>query len=68
MKGNASGLLGGAGFATTVATARETIPRVTASFPAQLDVVPAPPSWGERGKVLMGEVRSVLYLYIVYKM
>ena len=47
MKGNASGLLGGADSATTVATARESIPRPTAPFPAQLNVVPAPPPLGE---------------------
>ena len=68
MKGNASGLLGGAGFTTSVATAKESIPRLTAPFPAQLDVVPAPPPLGEIGTVLMGEVRSVLFLYVVYKL
>ena len=49
MKGNASGLLGGAGFTTSVATAKESIPRLTAPFPAQLDVLPTPlPLGGER--------------------
>ena len=47
MKGNASGLLGGADSATTAATARESIPRPTAPFPAQLNIVPAPPPLGE---------------------
>ena len=62
--------MGDAGFATSVATAKERIPRLTAPFPAQLDVIPAPPplGGGEKGTVLMGEVRSVLYLYIVYIM
>ena len=46
MKGNASGLLGGAGSATTIATVRENIPRLTAPFPAQLDVIPTPPPPG----------------------
>ena len=35
-------------------------------FPAQLKIVPAPPPLGEKGTILMGEVCSVLYLYIVY--
>ena len=49
MKGYAGGHLGGAGSATTAATAREGIPRLTAPFPAQLDFVPAPPPLGEEG-------------------
>ena len=47
MRGNDSGLLGGAGSTTTVATARESIPRLTAPFLTQLNVVPAPPPLGE---------------------
>ena len=37
--------MGGASSATTAAIARESIPRLTAPFPAQLDfvIVPAPP-------------------------
>ena len=46
MKGNASSLLGSAGFATSVATAKESILRLTAPFSAQLDVIPAPPPLG----------------------
>ena len=46
MKGNPSGLLGGAGFATSAATAKESIPRLTSPFPAQLDIVSAPPPLG----------------------
>ena len=48
MKGNASALLGGAGFAISVATAKESILRLNAPFSAQLDIVPAPPPLGGR--------------------
>ena len=47
-EGNASGLLGGAGFATSVAIVKESIQRLTAPFPTQLDVVPTPPPLGGR--------------------
>ena len=67
MKGNASGLLGGAGSATTVPTARERIPRLTAPFPTQLDIVPTPLPFGEKGTVLMGKVSlSVVPVHSVY--
>ena len=56
MKGNASGLLGGGGSATTVATARESTPRLTAPFPVQLDVVPAPPPLGGERDSTVGRV------------
>jgi len=49
MKGNAGGHLGGAGSTTNAATARESIPRLTAPFPTQLDFIPAPPSLGGEG-------------------
>ena len=69
MKGNASGLLGHAGFATPVATAKESIPRLTAPFPAQLDVVPAPPPLGGerdstdgRGLLSVVPVHTVVYI------
>ena len=44
LKGNAGGHLGGTGSATTASIARESIPRLTTPFPAQLDFVPASPS------------------------
>jgi len=49
MKGNAGGCLGSAGSVTNAATARESIPRLTTPFPAQLDFVPAPPPLGGEG-------------------
>ena len=67
MKGNASGLLGHAGFATPVATAKESIPRLTAPFPAQLDVVPAPPPLGgERDSTDGRGSLSVVPVHSVY--
>ena len=47
--------MGGAGSATTAATARESIPRLTAPFPAQLDFVPAPPPLGGEGDSTDGQ-------------
>ena len=48
MKGNVSGLLVGASFATNVATVQVTTPKLTAPFPAPLARAPAlPPQGGE---------------------
>ena len=67
MKGNVSGLLGGAGFVTSVATAKESIPRLTAPFPAQLDIVPAPPPLGgERDSSDGQRLLSVVPVHSVY--
>ena len=67
MKGNASGLLGDAGFATSVATVKESIPRLTAPFPTQLDVVPTPPPLGgERDSTDGRGSLSVVPVHSVY--
>ena len=67
MKGNASGLLGDAGFVTSVATAKESIPRLTAPFPAQLDIIPAPPPrGGERDSADGRGLLSVVPVHSVY--
>ena len=54
--------LGGAGSATTAALARESIPRPTAPFPAQLDFVPAPPppQWVSRRVEFLCDNESVV--------
>ena len=55
MKGNAGDRLGGAGSASTAATARESIPRLTAPFPPRLDFVPAAPPLGGEGDSTDGQ-------------
>ena len=64
MKGNASGDMGGASSATTAAIARESMPRLTAPFPAQLDFVPAPPPLEGEGDSTEGRgMPSVLFVH-----
>ena len=64
MKGNAGGHLGGASSATTAAIARESIPRLTAPFPAQLDFVPAPPPLEGEGDSTEGRgTPSVVFVH-----
>ena len=62
IKGNAGGHLGDAGSATIAATKRESIPRLTALFPTQLDLVLTTPPLGERGAVLKGQWHFILDL------
>ena len=52
---------------TSVATAKESIPRLTAPFPAQLDIVPTPPPLGgERDRTDGRGLLSVVPVHSVY--